>query len=121
MAAAAEELLLKSGQKIVGTVVGYQDDMFRVETEFGFALIRKDSVESINFSAGPKRDANKKPDKVDTVKLAPSHGGAVHQSSKNPAQNKAGPAPSPTPAPQAAHSSPSPPASTPTPAGPSNS
>src|SRR5258708_20279203 len=106
MAAAAEELLLKSGQKIVGTVVGYQDDMFRVETEFGFALIRKDSVESINFSAGPKRDANKKPDKVDTVKLAPSQGGAAPQSSQHPAHTNPGPATPPHPPPQPAPSLP---------------
>ena len=49
---AAEELILKSGQKIVGTIVGYENGMFRVETEFGFALIRKDKVASVNFAAG---------------------------------------------------------------------
>lgn len=47
---AAEELVLKNGQKIVGTIVGYEGDMFRVETGFGFALVRKDSVVSISFS-----------------------------------------------------------------------
>lgn len=58
--AAAEELLLKNGQKIAGTIVGYENDMFRVETEFGFALIRKDKVETVNFSSGAKTDASKR-------------------------------------------------------------
>lgn len=47
----AEELTLKDGHKITGTIVGFEDGMFRVETEFGFALIRKDKVASIGFSA----------------------------------------------------------------------
>jgi len=50
--AAAEELVLKSGQRISGTIVGYENDMFRVETEFGVALVRKDKVASIQV-AGP--------------------------------------------------------------------
>jgi hypothetical protein len=43
----AEEITLKDGQKIVGTIVGYEKDMFRVETDYGIALIRKDKVASI--------------------------------------------------------------------------
>jgi len=46
---AADELILKSGQKIVGTIVGYENNMFRVETDFGVALIRKDRVASIQI------------------------------------------------------------------------
>jgi hypothetical protein len=55
--AAAEELVLKDGQKIVGTIVGYENDMFRVQTEFGFALVRKDKVASVNFGAGGSEGA----------------------------------------------------------------
>ncbi len=58
--AAAEELVLKDGQKVVGTIVGFENDMFRVETEFGFALIRKDKVVTVNFNAGGKDAASKK-------------------------------------------------------------
>ncbi len=58
--AAAEELVLKNGQKIVGTIVGYENDMFRVETDYGFVLVRKDKVETVNFSGGPKTEAAKK-------------------------------------------------------------
>jgi hypothetical protein len=46
----AEEIILKNGQKIVGTIVGYEKDMFRVETEYGIALVRKDKVASIQVS-----------------------------------------------------------------------
>ena len=46
----AEEITLKNGQKIVGTIVGYENDMFRVETEYGIALVRKDKVVSIQVT-----------------------------------------------------------------------
>jgi hypothetical protein len=46
----SEEITLKDGQKIVGTIIGYENDMFRVETTFGIALIRKDKVASIEMS-----------------------------------------------------------------------
>jgi len=52
----AEELTLDNGQKIVGTVVGFENGMFKVETEFGFALVRKDRVRSITFSPGSSKD-----------------------------------------------------------------
>lgn len=58
--AAAEELVLKNGQKIVGTIVAYENEMFRVETEYGFVLVRKDKLETVNFSGDPKTEAAKK-------------------------------------------------------------
>jgi len=48
--ACGEEIILKDGQKITGTIVGYEKDMFRVETDYGIALIRKDKVASIQVS-----------------------------------------------------------------------
>lgn len=73
---AAEELILKDGQKVVGTIVGYEGDMFRVQTEYGFALIKKDKVASIGFEPGggeasPKREESRdaaKPEKSVTGK-----------------------------------------------------
>lgn len=47
---AGEEFYLKDGSKIVGTIVAYEKDSFRVETSFGFAVIYKDRVERIVFS-----------------------------------------------------------------------
>lgn len=55
----ADEIRLKDGSKITGTIVGFENDSFRVETPYGFALIRKDMVADINISA-PKKDAELK-------------------------------------------------------------
>jgi hypothetical protein len=54
-AARADEIRLKDGTKIIGTIVGFENDSFRVETSYGFALIRKDKVADINITA-TKRD-----------------------------------------------------------------
>jgi hypothetical protein len=50
-AARADEIRLKDGTKIIGTIVGFENDSFRVETSYGFALIRKDKVADINITA----------------------------------------------------------------------
>ena len=47
----SEQIVLKSGKTLTGSIVDYDEHMFRVETEFGFALIRKDRVASINFDS----------------------------------------------------------------------
>jgi hypothetical protein len=52
----ADEIRLKDGTKITGTIVGFENDSFRVETAYGFALIRKDKVADINITA-PKKDS----------------------------------------------------------------
>jgi hypothetical protein len=52
--ARADEIRLKDGTKIIGTIVGFENDSFRVETSFGFALIRKDKVADINITATKK-------------------------------------------------------------------
>jgi len=53
-AARADEIRLKDGTKISGTIVGFESDSFRVETPYGFALIRKDKVADISISAPGK-------------------------------------------------------------------
>src|SRR6266699_2241511 len=52
--ARADEIRLKDGTKISGTIVGFEDDSFRVETSYGFALILKDRVADISISAAKK-------------------------------------------------------------------
>lgn len=56
LAASAEEITLKNGQKIVGKIVGYENDMFRVETDYGFALVKKESIVNVNFGPGGKSE-----------------------------------------------------------------
>jgi hypothetical protein len=53
--ALADEIVLKDGKKITGTIVGFENGLFRLETDFGFALIRKDKVATINITSGPEK------------------------------------------------------------------
>ena len=55
--ARADEIRLKDGSKVIGTIVGFENDSFRVETSYGFALIRKDKVADINIT-GSKQDSD---------------------------------------------------------------
>ena len=48
----ADEIKLKDGKKLYGVIVGYEDNMFRVKTDFGFVLVEKDKIASI-VPAGP--------------------------------------------------------------------
>src|ERR1700730_2789049 len=52
--ARADEIRLKDGTKISGTIVGFEDNSFRVETSYGFALVLKDKVADISISATKK-------------------------------------------------------------------
>src|ERR1700719_2185315 len=45
--ARGDEFHLKDGSKIVGTIVGFEDGAFRVQTSYGFASVRKDSIAEI--------------------------------------------------------------------------
>lgn len=78
--ARADEIRLKNGAKIVGTIVGYDDGVFKIETSYGYALIRKDSIAEIV------------PDKAPDT--APDTSGSAAASSPAPA---AAPAPAPKP------------------------
>ncbi|HVA94447.1 MAG TPA: hypothetical protein VNI36_06030 [Candidatus Dormibacteraeota bacterium] len=55
--ARADEIRLKDGSQIHGTIVGFENGSFRVATSYGFALIRKDKVADINITASKKEPA----------------------------------------------------------------
>jgi hypothetical protein len=55
-----DELKLKDGSKIDGTIVGFERDSFRVKTSYGFAVVRKDQVASISIADSAKEPAAKK-------------------------------------------------------------
>jgi hypothetical protein len=55
--AACDQFILKDGRKISGALVGYQNGMFRVQTEFGFALIRKDKVSRVIVESEQKSES----------------------------------------------------------------
>jgi len=52
--AAADELKLRDGTRITGRIVGFDDDHFKVETPYGFALVRRDKVASITMTEEKK-------------------------------------------------------------------
>ncbi|MBI3406486.1 MAG: hypothetical protein HY046_13620 [Acidobacteria bacterium] len=73
---AADEITLKDGTKLTGSIVGYEKDSFKVETSYGFALVRKDKVASIVITDAPKKaeepkPAEKTPEKKETVTAPP--------------------------------------------------
>jgi hypothetical protein len=45
--ALGDEFHLKDGSKIVGTIVGFENGTFKVQTSYGFATVRKDSIAEI--------------------------------------------------------------------------
>jgi hypothetical protein len=47
VAARADEIRLKDGKKLHGVIVAYEDNMFRVKTDFGYVLVEKDKIASI--------------------------------------------------------------------------
>jgi hypothetical protein len=73
----ADELKLKDGTKITGTIVGFEENSFKVKTSYGFAVVQKDQVASINISEGKNEGKNdgknesKNDVKIDDEKPAP--------------------------------------------------
>jgi len=55
----ADEIRLKDGSKIIGNVVGVEDGAFKIETAYGFAMVRKDSIAEIVPMAETKPAAPK--------------------------------------------------------------
>src|SRR5580698_11569725 len=50
----ADELKLKDGSTVVGTIVGFEQNSFKVKTSYGYAVVLKDQVASITISDSPK-------------------------------------------------------------------
>ena len=45
--AGADEIQLKDGKKLYGVIVAYEDNMFKIKTDFGFVLVEKDKIAKI--------------------------------------------------------------------------
>src|SRR6266704_7036214 len=87
--ARADEIRLKDGRKLYGVIVAYEDNMFKIKTDFGYELIEKDKIASIvpSTPAGQpetppagKKDAAQHPSKPDAGSQ-PQAGPAVASSS----------------------------------------
>jgi hypothetical protein len=73
--ALADEIRLKDGKKLYGVIVGYEDNMFKVKTDFGFVLVEKDKIASIipdspGQPASAKTEPTTKPDDKSETKAA---------------------------------------------------
>src|SRR5438309_2536228 len=85
----ADEIRLKDGKKLYGVIVAYEENMFKVKTDFGFVLVEKDKIASIiptaptntepqpaaknpPDSAKVSASAQPKPDTADDSAAAPS-------------------------------------------------
>jgi hypothetical protein len=70
-AARADEIRLKDGKKLYGVIVAYEDNMFKVKTDFGYVLVEKDKIASIipdspAGSAASKSEPNAQPSSVES-------------------------------------------------------
>lgn len=117
-ASRADELKLKDGTKITGVIVGFEENSFKVKTNYGFALVQKDQVVSISIS-----DAGVKPPDASAAKAAKSGAptsakqaasdstpAAAPEKKSSPPASPAPPAAQPAPAATAVATPPPPPA-----------
>jgi hypothetical protein len=54
----ADEIKLKDGSKITGTIVGFEENSFKVKTSYGFAVVQKDQVVSIIVTDASKKSTS---------------------------------------------------------------
>jgi hypothetical protein len=108
--ARADEIKLKDGSKIYGTIVGFEDNSFKVKTSYGFAVVQKDQVVSITVTdpakqpeadsaKKPDSDAAKKPEATNTTAKKPAADAAKKSESAAPKTSVAAPTPA-TPKPE---------------------
>jgi hypothetical protein len=88
--ARADEIKLKDGSKINGTIVGFEDNSFKVKTSYGFAVVQKDQVVSITVTGDAKQaePANAKKPDADAVKKPEPATAKTHVAAPAPATAK---------------------------------
>jgi hypothetical protein len=80
----ADEIRLKDGKKLYGVIVAYEDNMFKVKTDFGYVLVEKDKIASII----PDTPADATPAKIDPPKNVDNGTEAKPTPTKDPAALK---------------------------------
>jgi hypothetical protein len=73
MPVSADEIRLKDGKKLYGVIVSYEENMFKVKTDFGYVLVEKDKIASIipTAPANPEAKSGAK-SSADPAKTSPS-------------------------------------------------
>jgi hypothetical protein len=87
----ADDLKLKDGSKVSGTIVGFEENSFKVKTSYGFAIVQKDQVVSISMSA-TDTTSGASTEKLAPVDEAPPAGAGKNDSAKTAAPAQPAPA-----------------------------
>jgi hypothetical protein len=71
--ARGDEIRLKDGKKLYGVIVAYEDNMFKVKTDFGYVLVEKDKIAQIipNSPADPNAPKTNTPSTARPATEAP--------------------------------------------------
>jgi hypothetical protein len=59
--ASADEIRLKDGKKLYGVIVAYEDNMFKVKTDYGYVLVEKDKIAAIVPNTPAEKPTDAKP------------------------------------------------------------
>jgi hypothetical protein len=84
----ADEIRLKDGKKLYGVIVAYEDNMFKVKTDYGYVLVEKDKIAAIvpNSPAATDPKPASQPAKTDAAPAtnpAPANASTEEISSKS--------------------------------------
>jgi hypothetical protein len=67
-----DEIRLKDGKKLYGVIVAYEENMFKVKTDFGYVLVEKDKIASIIPTAPANSDTQPAAKSADPAKRGAS-------------------------------------------------
>jgi hypothetical protein len=73
--ARADEIQLKDGKKLYGVIVAYEDNMFKVKTDYGFVLVEKDKIAKIIPSTPASKSEPQPTAKKDVPPVTPKPAG----------------------------------------------
>ncbi len=97
----ADEIRLKDGKKLYGVIVGFDDNMFKIKTDFGYVLVEKDKIAQIIPSTPDDAKAAAKPAPRPVTKpsaAAPSKAEPAATAASAKADPEIAPEPTPVPA-----------------------
>ena len=88
----ADEIRLKDGKKLYGVIVAYEDNMFKVKTDYGYVLVEKDKIAAIVPNSPAATDAKPagqpaKTDPASATNPAPANASTEEVSSKSKLSN----------------------------------
>src|SRR5215470_14868447 len=88
-AAQADEIRLKDGKKLYGVIVAYEDNMFKVKTDYGYVLVEKDKIAAIVPNTPATNDGKAAPQPAKSEPASqPAKSDPPSSSSSTPAETK---------------------------------